>query len=45
MHTLTTSEELRFMDIIAIEIFATAALLLGHFSIVVWNRATRSRAR
>jgi hypothetical protein len=31
------------MDIIAVEIFATVALLLGHFAIVVWNRATRSK--
>ena len=31
------------MDILAIEIFATGALLLGHFGIVVWNRATRTR--
>ncbi|MDB6091541.1 MAG: hypothetical protein JWN85_4325 [Gammaproteobacteria bacterium] len=31
------------MDILAIEIFATVALLVGHFAIVVWNRATRAR--
>jgi hypothetical protein len=31
------------MDILALEVFGTLALLSGHFAIVVWNRATRSR--
>jgi len=29
------------MEIVLVEIVATAALLLGHFGVVVWNRVTR----
>ncbi len=31
------------MDFLLLEIAATAALLLGHFGIVVWNRVTWAR--
>jgi hypothetical protein len=31
------------MDILVVEVFATGALLLGHFGVVVWNRATRAK--
>ena len=30
------------MEILVLEIVATAALLVGHLSIVVWNRMTRN---
>jgi hypothetical protein len=29
------------MEIVLFEIVATAALLLAHFGVVVWNRLTR----
>jgi len=29
------------MEIVLFEIVAIAALLLGHFGVVVWNRVTR----
>ena len=30
------------MEFLVLEIIATAALLVGHLSIVVWNRLTRA---
>ncbi len=29
------------MELLLVEVIATVALLLGHFGVVVWNRATR----
>jgi hypothetical protein len=31
------------MEIVAIQLFAISVLLVGHFGIVVWNRARQSR--
>jgi hypothetical protein len=33
------------MEVLELEILATAALLVGHLTIVVWNRVTRDSRR